>query len=393
MDVPDRDPVSFWSHVLAAIESVLPSTVDEPAMLLAERGADDPLFLDGLAMLVDQAGAALRIVLTTRVDPRLPLARWRSMGWLNERPEADLRFTDDEAVRIAAQLDPAPSSSAPLEPDHITRLNHRVDGWPIGLHMAILSRRQGGTEGGPEGGPPTTGSTTSDRVLATYLVAGVLDSMTDEERDVELSLSVVQWFDPQMCRDLAGPRGRGRGPCPARPGSVPRRRGPSGVDHAVPHLFRELLEVELRWRDPARRMDLHRRAAVVWRSRGDLMAAYQHLAAIGEDDKAHGLLIGPALDHVDRGDLAALHDVAHQLPTTRDVDEADHWIRQAEQIDAPAILVSVTVPTLRAWHEWLFGRLDQATRLVEGAVAWLEARQIGAHHHAFDTSITAVGAG
>ncbi|MPY92372.1 MAG: hypothetical protein GEV08_04665 [Acidimicrobiia bacterium] len=70
-------------------------------------------------------------------------------------------------------------------------------------------------------------------------------------------------------------------------------------------------------------------------------------------------------------------------------DEAEHWTRLAQRIEAPDIVSSVTVPTLRAWQEWLFGRLDLATKLIDAAVGWMDEHDIGAHHHAFDTLITA----
>ena len=55
---------------------------------------------------------------------------------------------------------------------------------------------------------------------------------------------------------------------------------------------------------------------------------------------------------------------------------------------APEILTAVTVPTLRAWYEWIFGRLDVAVALVDPALAWLDQRDVSAHHLAFDTLIT-----
>ena len=164
LDLLDGDPLSFWSHLLLAIGSVLPGVDVEPSMLLAERGADDPLFLaslvaelenasqevvlvvdglagqldqgtlDGLAMLVERAGEVLRVVMTTRSPPSLPLARWRSVGWLNEIREQDLCLTDDEAIAIARRFDPAAHSR-----DTVIALNRRVEGWPIGLHMALLA--------------------------------------------------------------------------------------------------------------------------------------------------------------------------------------------------------------------------------------------------------------
>ena len=135
VDLLDHEPLTFWTHVLYALGRALPGIDQEPAMLLWERGADDPLFLsaltallgdvdrslvlvldglpdqldrsilDGLALLVDRVGDTLRMISTTRTDPALPLARWRAQGWLVDVRGDDLRFTDDEAVAVAAAAD------------------------------------------------------------------------------------------------------------------------------------------------------------------------------------------------------------------------------------------------------------------------------------------------
>ncbi len=107
-----------------------------------------------------------------------------------------------------------------------------------------------------------------------------------------LSLSVVEWFDPDICQQLVG----------AHADEVVRQLLARGVFLTVVDRrtgamrfhahFRELMEMELGWRDPARRIDLHRRAAMLWRERGDLMSAYRHLSAIGDSGKAHDVLVG-----------------------------------------------------------------------------------------------------
>jgi LuxR family transcriptional regulator, maltose regulon positive regulatory protein len=518
LDLLDEDPMSFWSDLLLALGSVLPGLDEEPSMLLAERGVTSRLFLgalivelerrkepvllvldglersldrtilDGLALLVDRVGHVLKLVVTSRTDPALPFARWRSAGWFNELREEDLRLTDDEAIEVADRLE-LPAG----DPEDIVALNRSVDGWPIGLHMALLSRQPAA------GDQPRSGEAVgSNRILADYLVAEVLDTLSEQERDVALSLSVVKWFDPDLCRELVGPHAHdavrqllGRGVFLT---VVDPQVGAMRF-HAV---FRELMEMELSWRDPARRVDLHRRAAMLWRARGDLTAAYGHLSAIDETDRAHELLVEPALELVDRGDRTALDQFAQQLPSVRDVDDvnlaldlaivalhthgplaahrwcdraaalidqaaataerpddpegddlrlrlhdltcaialldadldtvldaietrgglaakarnvhvfnrrfpivaarallaarrmddADHWIQLAERITGPDIVTAVTVPTLRAWHEWLFGRLDRGTALIDGALAWIDDHHIEAHYLAFDTFIT-----
>ena len=79
---------------------------------------------------------------------------------------------------------------------------------------------------------------------------------------------------------------------------------------------------------------------------------------------------------------------ARALLAARRMDDADHWIRLAERITEPDMVTSVTVPTLRAWHEWLFGRLDRCATLIDVALAWIDEHHIDAHYLAFDTFIT-----
>ncbi|HEX3087365.1 MAG TPA: LuxR C-terminal-related transcriptional regulator, partial [Ilumatobacteraceae bacterium] len=72
----------------------------------------------------------------------------------------------------------------------------------------------------------------------------------------------------------------------------------------------------------------------------------------------------------------------------RRIRDADEWIGQAERLTGPDIVTRVSVPTLRAWREWMFGRLDVSTGLIDDALAWMDDHHIGAHHLAFDTLIT-----
>ncbi len=512
LDLLDHEPLTFWTHVLYAIGSAVPGIDQEPAMLLRERGVNAPLFLAaliallgeadrpvvlvldglpdpldrsilaGLALLVERAGETLRVVATTRTDPPLPLARWRARGWLAEVRGDDLRLADDEAVAVAAAADTAFRDSADA-----VAINHRVGGWPIALHMALLARPSGSPR--PEGFDELLAG--NDRLLANYLVGEVLEAMSEAERNVALTLSVLEWFDPGLCRELVGSDatlavrellGRGMFLTVVDPRTGAMR---------FHDLFRELMEMELAWRDPLRRVELHRRAAMLWRERGDLMSAYHHLSVIGETGAAYDVLVGPAFELVDRGELDALRRFARQLPTqslvtnprlaldlavvafyadgtlaarrwcdradellaeqavregddlalrlhglrcavalldadldtalngiavhrrlgeatastnaferrfpilaarvmlaARRIDEAGEWIAAAERIDGPEIVTAVTVPTLRAWYEWMFGRLDVACDLTGGALQWMAEHRVGAHHLGFDTLIT-----
>lgn len=509
LDLLDLDPLSFWSHVLGALASAHPGIDDEPALLLWERGPDDALFLgalasrladldtpillvldglpeqldrsavDGLALLVERAGDTLRTVVTARADPPLPLPRWHAAGQLGQVREETLRLTDDEALAIGRA-----AATAINDADELTSLNHHLDGWPIGFHMALLSR--------PRGRASTTFSRlspTSSRLLASYLATEVLEAMSTDEREVALALCVLEQFDADMAEQIAGPQA-----ADAVRGLLQRGMFLSVVDPRTGlmrfhDLFRELMETELGFRDPVARVERHRRAALLWRARGDLTSAYHHLAAIGETGKARELLVGPTMELVDRGDLDELHRFARKLPARQhvtsanlaldlalvalyadgthaarlwcdraealagddgedgkgemaqrllglrcaialsdaDLDtalsriddhriapgdavdtferrlplvaarvmlaarrkvEADEWITVAERTAEPGTVTEATLPTLRAWHEWMFGSLRRALSLVDGALAWIDEHQVRRQHLAFDTLTT-----
>jgi LuxR family maltose regulon positive regulatory protein len=338
IDRLDAEPAVFWAHFVAALSTACPEIDDEPALLLQERGGADRVFLavlvseisaasapvtvvldgldqivdrqtiDDVALVVDRCHERLRLVITTQVDPSLPLGRWRRLGWLRELREDDLRLLDDEAVEIGRLRD------GPTDDEAVRRLNHLVDGWPLAFGLALVSDRLPGDR--------SVGLLAGDKSIAAQLTGQLLVRMDDEDRDVALALSVFEEFDPAIAMDVLG----------AERSSSVRRLVEHGVLLTVVDarvgtmrlrpLIRELLEAELGWRDPVGRVELHRRAAAVRKERGELRSAYRHLAAIGETARARELLVNAAFDIVDLGDLRALRDLADQLPAPAGVDDA-----------------------------------------------------------------------
>jgi len=169
LDAADDDPNRFWSYVIAALQAALqagPSTVGQASLamlhapqpppaetVLAElinelAALADPLVLvlddyhqitspaiqESLAFLLAHLPPQVRLILLTRSDPPLPLARMRAQGQLAELRAADLRFTTSEAAAFLNQvmgLDLAASDVAALEA--------RTEGWAAGLQLAALS--------------------------------------------------------------------------------------------------------------------------------------------------------------------------------------------------------------------------------------------------------------
>ncbi|MET0146939.1 MAG: LuxR C-terminal-related transcriptional regulator [Ilumatobacteraceae bacterium] len=301
VDLLDESPAGFWRHLIHAVRSVVP-VVDDAARAALDENPGSCLFLsvliaqlehfdghavvvldsysrvsdraiaDGLALLAERVGHRLQLVITTRVDPPLPLARWRTQGWLAEIRERDLRLRDEEALGVAATF-----RGLGLPDEVYLRVNRRADGWPIAFHLALVSAQHAED---PEDGLRAMAS--SDRELSDFVVAEILDHLPVDEREVVLDLSVVEWFDPDAAVELAGPRAG------AAIVELRRRRllitdVPGRPDAMRFHpLFRELLEAELRWRDPARHHAVHRLAAAMWQRRGDIPSAYRRVVAVGD---------------------------------------------------------------------------------------------------------------
>ena len=166
LDLLDDNPGSFWAHLIESLRGVLPGLDDEVELLLAERGPGDLAFLaalmveieradargvvvldgvsviadrsvlDGIALMVDRVGHLLRFVIIARSDPALPVARWRSAGWLTDVREEHLRFSEAEALKASAMF-----PGLDLSDEVVVGLHHRTEGWPAGLHLALLSVR------------------------------------------------------------------------------------------------------------------------------------------------------------------------------------------------------------------------------------------------------------
>jgi LuxR family transcriptional regulator, maltose regulon positive regulatory protein len=169
LDDADNHLSQFLAYLIAAVETVHPQVGREAWALLRSRAAQPPVrailtvLLNGLArptnemvltlddyhtitlqaiheavaFLIDNAPSHMHIVMITRADPPLPLARLRARGRLAEMRAADLRFTFDEAIHLFEQL-----RLASLTPEDVAALGARTEGWPAGLQLAAISLRQ-----------------------------------------------------------------------------------------------------------------------------------------------------------------------------------------------------------------------------------------------------------
>src|SRR5258708_7850172 len=126
------------STILTALLHELESREVHPApiVLIVDdyQVIEDPAIHQGMSFFLEHLPAKVHLILSSRVDPDLPLARWRVRGQLTEVRAADLRFREVEASQFLGQM-----LSLPLSEAEAQRLLSRTAGWSAGVHLAALT--------------------------------------------------------------------------------------------------------------------------------------------------------------------------------------------------------------------------------------------------------------
>ena len=225
LDRGDNDPARFWRHVIAALDRMRPGTAEQlgppppptfealvTALINELAGQpsagelllvlDDYHLIDAqpvhasLGFLLEHRPAALRLVLASRADPPLGLARLRGRGQLAELRAAELRFTieEEEAAALLRQaVRPALPEAA------VAALTVRTEGWVAGLQLASLSLRQQSDVAGF-----VAAFSGSHRYVLDYLAGEVLERQPDEVRSFLLKTSVLERLSGALCDAVTG---------------------------------------------------------------------------------------------------------------------------------------------------------------------------------------------
>ena len=149
-----------------------------------------------LELLLTRAPPQLRFVLATRHDVRLGLHRLRLEGELAEIREPDLRFTLAEAAELFAAAGVQPPESA------VVMLHERTEGWAAGLRLAALS-----LAGHPDPARFAAGFSGTERTVAEYLLAEVLDRQSEAVRRLLLRTSILERVNGELADLLTGDEG------------------------------------------------------------------------------------------------------------------------------------------------------------------------------------------
>ena len=305
LDDYDNQPGVFWAYVVAALRRsgaavprALPAAARGRAVdhvfllrLASALAAQDPpvtLVVDDLHVLTEPAvlgeldfvlrnvGPGLRLVVSSRMDPLLPLHRYRLAGELAEIRAGDLAFSTAEAGLLMAQ------HGCTLSADSLECLTRRTEGWAAGLRLAAISM-----DTHPDPDQFVKELITEDSALTGYLVEEVLNTAPPEVREVLLATSILERVSAEAASELAGDEQAGAIlPAVAHANAFVQ---PAGCGWYRYHtLFAEVLRLKLRREHPDRMATLHRRAARWHERNGQLTDAVRHAAQAGDWQLAAG---------------------------------------------------------------------------------------------------------
>ncbi|MBN1812574.1 MAG: tetratricopeptide repeat protein [Anaerolineae bacterium] len=149
---------------------------------------------DALAFFLDHMPGSVHLVIATRADPPLPVARLRARGQLTELRLSDLRFTSDEAAQFLGQV-----MGLELSTDDITALASRTEGWVAGLQMAALS-----LQGKDDVSQFVAAFTGSNRYILDYLLEEVLRREPEYVQTFLLQTSILDRLCGSLCEVVIG---------------------------------------------------------------------------------------------------------------------------------------------------------------------------------------------
>jgi len=302
LDEADNEPVRFLRYVIAALQSALPEVGREAASLL-ELGAP-PALEEALAGLINEIAAAdcliiltlddyhvihhariaalltfllehqppnLHLIIASRSDPALPLARLRARGQLLELRARDLRFTVEETAAFFTQ-----TMGLELRPEWIAALEQRTEGWIAGLQLAALSM-----QGRADTQAFIQNFTGSQHFVLEYLVEEVLQRQPESVQRFLLETSILQRMCAPLCDAVTGSAESGDALA-----DLQRRNLfiiPLDGEHywfRYHHLFAEFLKSHLKRTRADALPVLHRRAAEWFQAHNYPEEALHHAFAI-----------------------------------------------------------------------------------------------------------------
>ncbi len=316
-----------WSSMLPVFVNAIATLPDSVLLVLDDYHhiSAQPVH-DVVASLLEFMPPNLYLVISTRADPPLPLARLRGRGQITELRQNDLRFSVTEAAEFLVQV-----MGLSLAPEHVTALTNRTEGWVAGLQMAAVSLQDR-----VDVAEFIDAFTGSHRHILDYLSEEVYRHQPADVRQFLIQTSILERFNASLCSVLTAPEAPAatsalEPPDVASIATQEAQRILEHLEHAnlfvVPldgdrhwyryhHLLADLLRQRLDQEQPDAAPLLHLRASQWYEQQLLLHDAIRHALAAHHYDRAADLMERAAEVVMMSSEVATLRSWLESLPPT-----------------------------------------------------------------------------
>jgi LuxR family transcriptional regulator, maltose regulon positive regulatory protein len=405
LDEADNDPARFVSYLITALQMIMPgigegllvalqssqqsqlepflTTLINEISLFPEHFVlvlDDYHTIDSQTVdksvdfLIEHQPPQMHLVITTREDPQLPLARYRARGQLTELRAADLRFTQDEASEFLNRV-----TGLSLSVENIAALETRTEGWIAGLQLAAISM-----QGHKDAAEFIQSFTGSHRFVMDYLLEEVLHQQSENIQTFLLCTSVLDRMCGPLCDAIL---------------SDPSVSGQTALEFlertnlfTVPldnerhwyryhHLFSDLLRKRMEHKFSAEEIaNLHICASEWYENNGQILEAFKHAAAANDLERAGRLMEHKEMPLNLPGVPVTILNWLESLPTSYLDSRPSLWWKQAammlsnyqvegveEKLQAAEAALALKIPPGAEMDEWsrnLVGKIAVARAML-----------------------------
>jgi LuxR family maltose regulon positive regulatory protein len=323
---PPEYILTAWLNEITAIPAHFLVVLDDYHTI------DSKLVDRALTYLLEHQPPQMHLVIVTRQDPDLPLARLRARGQLTELRAADLRFTHSEAAEFLKQV-----MELKLTAENIAALETRTEGWIAGLQLAALSMKEH-----QDIESFIQSFTGSHHFVMDYLVEEVLHQQSESVQKFLLHTSILHRMCGPLCDALlldASTTGQETLLLLERTNLFLIPLDNERRWYRYHHLFADLLQQRLQQSLNAKTQDaehrlseLHIRASQWYEDNGFQMEAFQHAAAANDIERAERLIDGQGLPLHLSGGVTPILEWLESLPTELMNDRPSLWWRHAAML-------------------------------------------------------------
>jgi LuxR family maltose regulon positive regulatory protein len=295
-------------RVMTVLINELTEQLEETWLLVLEdyHYVTNPAVHQLVDFLLENAPPGMCLIISTRADPPIALARLRARGLLAELRSPSLRFRDEEVTAWLEQNLPN------LSEKNLNLLHEKTEGWVAALQIMRSSLSGRDAESTNE---VLAGLSGTQQYVFEYLADEVFRRLPDETQDFLLRTSILSQMDAAVCNAISGIQNSQSVLLQLEKQNLfltsldPNRRW-----YRYHYLFRDFLYSRLHRDGVARVKNLERTAGAYYEEQGELEAAFVHFLSAQEYESAARVVLIFAVDFVERGRVEILHRYLNALP-------------------------------------------------------------------------------